>query len=410
MSGQYRIVLLVLGGLFLLGLGGWLLAGSLRARHHFRTAQTALDRFDFDEAREHISLSLKSREDAAAYLLAAQAARRAGDLKDAELHLKACGRFPDVSRHEFLRERTLLHAQQGGLADVEAPLLARVREEGPDAALVLEALAQAYASVARPNEAMACLDDLIRRQPDHHQALAARARLWVDFKKWDKAAADFRRSWDLRPGADVTRLGLAEVLERLGWPLEAMAHYEDLHRRQPARVEVVLGLARCRQDLAELDAAELLLEAFLLEQPRSPGVLAERGRVALRRGQTGRAEECFRQVTDLTPRDADAWRLLGLSLEAQGKADEARACSARRTELELHAGRVERLTAQVAGAPHDPVPRYHLGKLLLEGGAEEGVRWLESALEVDPRYSSARQLLTDYYRRTGQQPPGWEGR
>src|SRR5262245_15954578 len=303
MSRRFGVVLVVVTGLGLLGLAARFLAVPLWATHHLRAAQAALDRFDFDEARGHLDRALRLSPEGAAHLLAAQAARRAGDPDGAAGHLRAAGRLPGVSRDGLALEHALLTAQRGDLADVEVPLRARLRGDGPEAPLILEALAEAYRAAGRLDETLACLDDLLRRRPDHHPALAARGRLWADLKQWDRAAADYKRALDLRPEADETRLGLAGALDRQGRALEAAGQFECLRRRLPGRAEVVLGLARCRQDLAEPDEAERLLDALLAEQPRHAEALVERGRVALRKGQPDRAEGWFREAVALAPRD-----------------------------------------------------------------------------------------------------------
>jgi tetratricopeptide (TPR) repeat protein len=405
MSRRCRIVLLLLCGPALLGLGAWFLLLPLWARHHFRAAEAALDRLDFDEAREHLDRCLRfSPEDPAAHLLAAQAARRAGALEDANRHLRAAGRLPGVNRDGLVLEQALLTSQRDGPGVVDALLNALLGGKGPEVPLVLEALAEANQAAGRRDEALACLDDLLRRRPGHHRALATRGRLWAELKQWDRAVADFRRSLDLRPEADGTRLRLAEALDRLGQTLEATGHYEWLRRRQPDRAEVVIGLARCRQDLAEVDEAELLLDAFLAREPRHPAALLERGRVALRKGQPEGAEAWFRRAVDGAPRDADAWRLLTLCLEAQGKAGDATACREQLTRLERDAAGEERWRTQITAAPDDPAPRYQLGMLLLGvGQEEEGLRWLSSVLAIDPRHGPARQALADHHR----QAEGW---
>jgi Tfp pilus assembly protein PilF len=46
--------------------------------------------------------------------------------------------------------------------------------------------------------------------------------------------------------------------------------------------------------------------------------------------------------------------------------------------------------------------RCEAGLILMRRGLEaEGLRWLESALAVDPRHAGTHQALADYFERTG---------
>src|SRR5438132_801788 len=83
------VILLV--GVGVLGLGGWLGGLQLWAWHHFRAAEQALHRYDFPEALAHLERCLRVWPNSVATRLqAAQAARRADLLERAEVYLTAC--------------------------------------------------------------------------------------------------------------------------------------------------------------------------------------------------------------------------------------------------------------------------------------------------------------------------------
>lgn len=61
----------------------------------------------------------------------------------------------------------------------------------------------------------------------------------------------------------------------------------------------------------------------------------------------------------------------------------------------------------LAAHPTDPALHCTLGQILWRGGQrEEGIRWLQSALQLDPRYAPARQALEEYLRqkKSGRMP------
>src|SRR5438309_912891 len=87
---------LLIAGLWLvaLALAGLLAGRHLRARHHLRLAELALERRDHAAAREHLEKHLRVRpEHARARFLAARTARHLGRADEAAEHLSACRRL-----------------------------------------------------------------------------------------------------------------------------------------------------------------------------------------------------------------------------------------------------------------------------------------------------------------------------
>src|SRR5439155_9769 len=79
-----------------------------------------------------------------------------------------------------------------------------------------EALAHGYLTAGRMPEAMHSLDDLLRRQPRHAQALVWRAGARGKREDWENALDDARQAVELRPEFHEARLVMARALERLG--------------------------------------------------------------------------------------------------------------------------------------------------------------------------------------------------
>src|SRR5262249_62283406 len=113
-----RRPILVLGCLVLFGWGvyrgGWL----IWIEYHYRAAKQALERRNFTQARAHLGLCLRARPSSIPiHVLAARAARCAGDMDDAERHLDVCQELHGGSEALAL-EQALLRAQQGQVVEV----------------------------------------------------------------------------------------------------------------------------------------------------------------------------------------------------------------------------------------------------------------------------------------------------
>jgi tetratricopeptide (TPR) repeat protein len=388
-------IFLAASGVVVGGVWGW-------QRHQFRAGTMALRQLQFGAAKEHFERYLMLwNEYAPAQLLAAQAARRQGDREAARRHVDACERLQGITPASAL-ERALARAEAGDLDAIEAPLRVRLSSGDPDAVAIQEALAQGYLATQRIPEALPLLDDLCHSLPAHPRAFAWRAQARAAQSEWAEAACDARRAVDQDPACAEGRRWLALALEHLGRPREAVAQYEWFQRHGQAHADALLGEARCRQDLAELDVARGLLDALLAEMPAHEGAWVERGRLALREGDAEGAHACFRRAITRGPRNSDAYRLLALCLETEGRADEATAVVAQLHELEVVAGRLERLRRAITANARETAPRLELGVLLLRDGQEaEGLRALASVLEIDPHHEGARTALADYQRRTG---------
>jgi tetratricopeptide (TPR) repeat protein len=393
--------------LLLLGVGGYFLGRQFWARQHLQQAREALQRRDFPEALSHLQRCLEVwPQDPASHLLAAQAARRAGLLEEAERHLLVCARLPAAP--EALRlEHNLLQATAGDLAAVEADLLDRVRRQSPDAVVILEALTAGHVRMQHLPQALYCADELLRREPDHVQGLLWHGWVMERLNRFTEALEDYRRAVDLRPDDVWARLSLGEVLLYLNRPGDALEHFTYLHDRQPDAVAsnaaVRLGLARCRRGLGETEEARDLLDVLVRESGQEAQILSERGQLALEEGQEAAAEEWLRRALALAPHDRTTNFALSQCLRRRGKPEEARRYQQEVERLDADWKRLTELRQALLKLSWAPAQRREAGLLCLRLGREqEGLAWLLGSLQEDPRQPEVHQALADYFERAGQ--------
>jgi thioredoxin-like negative regulator of GroEL len=389
-------------------------------QYHLRAAERAIEQYNFDEAQRHLDLCLKVRgKNSHLHFLAAQTARRRDAYEQAHEHLSACLELQGMAPAIAL-ERLLLTAQQGDLDDMEGLLKARTAAHNPEAELVLEALAKGYLARFWESDALGCLDTLLERQPGHLPALLLRARVLESLadhgapERDQDALSDYEKAIALSPSF-APRLGWAGTLYRVGKPWEAMLEFERLRALQPENAGVLLGLARCRYSLHEVDEARRLLD-LLIEQlgDRDPrgyaerkgkeAALLERGRLAIHAGQWADAEKWVRQAAALAPPfDVEPTRLLAQCLETEHKDEEARRCQELLREREARALGVERQILEANRDPRNVALRYEIALSLISLGQDrDGVSCLFLVLEQQPRHGPAHAALVDYFERTGQ--------
>jgi tetratricopeptide (TPR) repeat protein len=394
-----RLLVAVVFFLGLIAAGVALALPHVRAWYHFREAKSALQSYHNPQAVRHLQACLHTwPDDPDVLLLSARAARRARAYDEAERCLEKYWQARGLD-DAYSLEQLLLSAER----DVDQVALVcrrRVEQDDPDAPLILEALTRGYLRQYRLGEAHFCLDLWLRTQPDNPQALCFEGEFHLDYEHApDRAAKSYRRAVELDPEHEQARLGLAIVLLETKSFLEAAEHLEYLRRCQPDNLRVQVGLAECHYYRAERDEAERLVNDVLAQQADYAPALSLRGRLAVASGQYAEAEPWLRRAVARAPNDHQARYNLILCLGNNGKGGEAKRYAQELQQWEEDLKRFnEIVTQEMPKRPDDPALLCELGQLLLRSGhKEEGLRWLRSALRLDPQNAAARQALADYY-------------
>ncbi len=370
----------------------------LRAWYHLRAAREELQRCHNPQAIRHLHVCLQVwPHDPEVMLLAAQAARRGRSYAEAErlleMYQQARGLDEAVSR-----EQLLLTAERR-IEQVSDLCWHHVEQGRPDAPLILEALTRGYLRQYRLNEARLCLDRWLALQPDHPQPLCLEGLYLLDYGHARTAAeVSYRRAVELDPEHEEARLGLAVTLLDGRKFEEAEQHLTILRQCQPDNLSIQVGLADCRDGMGDIAEAVRQVDAVLAQNPHFTPALALRGRLALKSGQSEDAERYLREAVAHNPIDHRSRYSLYLSLQQNGKEDEARREQQQLKQAEEDLARFnEIVTKDIVQRPRDPALHCTLGELLLRSGQrEEGLRWLQSALHLDPQYAPALQALEAY--------------
>lgn len=402
--GRWAAVALLLA-LTLLGLGS---AGyQLWAHYHFRQARNALLKYHPGDASRHLANCLRAwPHDPATLLLAAQAARRGDNVREAEDFLRAYRRYGgDPADDEYALEEMLLRAQQGEVDPVLRRCQEMVERHHPDSPRILEALARGYFRTYRVAAARVTVNIWLDRYPDDPQAVnfAGWAKEYYDAP--DQAALDYLRVLEQDPRREDVRFRLAQALLDSAKPAKALEVLDGLCRRHPDHLSTRVLRARALFAAGRAEEARADLDALLAEHPHYPPALTERGRVANQQ-RDPEAEKWLRQAVALAPGDAQAWYLLSLVLarRGKGKGEEAEAALARFKQLQADQQRIRDIARrEISSRPDDPALLHEVGTLLLRGGERlEAIRWFKKALEKDPGHKPTHASLADYYQKVGQ--------
>jgi predicted Zn-dependent protease len=377
-------------------------AGSaLYAEYHFRAARDALAEDRIAEAQDHLRRCLAVRPRSGKILrLAARAERRAGNLDGAQAYLDRWEKIDGPSEALDL-EQAMLFAQAGALDRANAALYLhrRMREQHPESALILEALARGYLRMYRTGEAGVCLDEWLKREPDSVSAWLLKGTARERLHDPHGAVACYRKVVRIAPDHFPARLRLARLLLEVGNTREAVRLLEKLRRERRGDPAVLVALAEGRLSLRETDAARRLLDRVLAGDPQYFAALLARGKVELRAGSPDRAESWLQKALALSPHQREANFLLCQCLQAlPGREGEALKQQQKLKRLEDVLLRLDRIENRLLPArPHDADLHCELGVLFLEVGQEDaGRRWLVSALFEKPDHKPARAALAQF--------------
>jgi len=218
------------------------------------------------------------------------------------------------------------------------------------------------------------------------------------------AIGDYTQALAIDPEKDNIRLRLAEILLQQNRAQDALEHLQKLRERQPGNSGVGVSLARCRRRLGQVEEARQLLDQLLAERPRDVEALSERGALALELGQTIDAESRLRAALSQDPHNRQVNYHLCQCLQRLGKHDEAQTYLAKLRQIDDELKRMGQVVGEVMKRPHDPALRYEAGVIFLRNGKpEDGLHWLITALQEDPRHRPTHQALAEYYERIGNQ-------
>jgi Tfp pilus assembly protein PilF len=390
--------------LLVIGLGASAGAMHLWVWYDLRAARRALERRDYDEARDLVAACLRRRpRSGELHLLRARIARQAGAYPEAERALGAAQKY-SAPKEDLSLERALLRAQQGELThDLEAHLRDRVNRDDPESLLILEALARGYMRNYRLADARLSLDLWLQQRPDDVQALLGRGWVFERLEDFPKARDDYRRAAALAPDRPEpeTRLGL--VLLQLGQPEEAREVFERAWGRRPGDPVLGLGLAQSYARLGRFDEARELLDRVAAERPRDPSLLLERGNLALQQGDPADAEPWLRRAVELLPHDYQANYALWQCVNRLGKEEEARDLDAQVKRIQEDLVRMRSLTERLQSRPYDAGLRSEIGRLFLRHGEKgEGLLWLQAALRLDPGHRETHEALARHHEESGE--------
>jgi tetratricopeptide (TPR) repeat protein len=166
----------------------------------------------------------------------------------------------------------------------------------------------------RPDEALALLEETIRREPLNEATHAA----YNDLLHRHGRDADFLKSYDRAQPTSPLQMGKANFRLKTGRTEDAHALYAAIATREPANLNAVLGAAAALNQLGRHGNAFMELERALGRYPQSAPLYHQLAATALEAREPHGAAAMAEKAPTLAPLDqyglallGSAWRMLG---------------------------------------------------------------------------------------------------
>ncbi len=303
-----------------------------------------------------------------------------------------------LSDEQAQREWQLWSAQHGQVALVEpyiGKLLAQPAEELPD---VCEAFARGFLATLRLADARRMFETWETAWPTDPVLYVLRAQMWKEYERYEEAERDLQYARSLWGDQPEVSVALAEVLiQRDQWS-QALPYLESLTNDSRYRSRAIRSLVHCYLMLGDQNQLEHWYARWINDD--SPRGDAQRlaALAAWRLGKSQEAQQWLESFLETWPADVPGTEFL---IEIQKSQSPNPVPETLRNVVQSGRQLLDQLPGmkQVAfEQPRNDALRLEIGRLLVERQSrEEGLRWLEASVLINPHQRSARELLIETY-------------
>lgn len=374
------------------------------ARDNLEAGREALLRDQPEEALNRLNECLAVLpQSGEAHFLKARALRQSGDLKGAREYLEKAGQTGrPVADIEL--EDALLKAREGNYSAVEGYLARRQAEDTPDSVEVIAIMVPTIMGGYRILEAEELTARWVRYRPNSAKAWGYRADTLERLRNKTAAIVAYRQLVEIAPNDRKARLNLARLLNDSRQPVEeALGHVDWLLAGDPNDPAALVQLALCRESQGRADEGAAILDKVIAGPQTDSKALHFRGRLEMNRGGPKAALAFLRRAIEIEPSDVQLRYTFYQCMQQTGTPEEIRDAEQRWRNTETDLRRVSEVAVLISREPTDPNPRREMGELFLRNERiTEGIRWLNSALEIDPKHAATHRTLAEHYEKTGQ--------
>jgi Tfp pilus assembly protein PilF len=337
------------------------------------------------------------RQSPEAALASARLARRANDLDDFALQLKRA-QYLGIDEERSNREYYLAMAQSGQMRLVGEKLNQLIDTAGGDEPQICEAYALGYMKQRDFRSALTLLEAWTKDFAADARPQALMGLIYAELQSNEQAEKAYRAALQLDPQNVRAALGLGNLLLELKRPEEAIPYLRLAVPDSQMAAEAAVGLASALQSLSGNEEAMTVLRSALEKQPQDDALQGALADALNKQGKYVEAERLLADDIKAGTKRRELRYFYAIALRGLGRIDEATEHFAYAAEANQVISDANRRIPEVGQRPGDVELRYGIGAAHLQyGNIEDGLSWLNSALEIDPQHLPSHRALAEFY-------------
>ena len=257
--------------------------------------------------------------------------------------------------------------------------------------------------------------DCVAKAPNRARPLSNLGIAFASIGDMDKAIDLYYRSLNLKQSAEIQN-NLGNALVQKGQSDEAIVHYNEALKLDPAYINAHINLGNTYAELNQLEKALYHYAEVQKKSPDDVTLLNNMGKALFKGGRLEEAEKCFRRVLQKDPENWSAYNSLGLILARQKKFPDAAACFKKAQAINPDSDFAEEnlkqmreytkkldtasqnILKQIEQDPNNPLLRYQLGKLYQDNGLlDQSVEQYQKTISIQPEFTDAIYQLAIVY-------------
>lgn len=337
-----------------------------------------------------------SPENARVEFLYARICRKKGEMREVGIHLQRAVDF-GFPLELADREQWLALAQSGQMREAETHYRVLLTDARGDEAEICEAFVIGYCKLRQFEKAVQLLRAWSADLPTDPLPHYYWGLIEQESKSWDEAIRHYEQALRLNPKYSPAALAIATCFLETKHPQEALDYYQVATQDPRHSTTAMVGEAHCLRELGRSDEARAILARALASDPDDSRAILEMSNVELEAAEFKAALSRLESLVEREPHNLDARFAYATALRGTFRTDEAK------EQLEIVSEARKQLVKAVnlAGemkSPNDVDTRYEIGAIHLKyGEPTEGLFWLTSVLEYDPKHLPTHRTLAEYY-------------
>ncbi len=335
------------------------------------------------------------------HLLFAKAYRRQGKFDLVRKNLQtAWDRGVPVEQLE--REQWLAMATSGQTREAELHLRQLMLDPRDDGQDICESFVAGYFLNHQFSKAAPLLDVWEAEFPEDPRPHELRGLWFQDTERWSEAATCYERALSLAPGKTRIRCDLAVCLRELHEYDKAETQFLQCLQETPDDSQLLIQWGEWLLSNGKASEAKSVLQKVLNQDSGNQAARFAMAKTLLMDGDARQALESLQQLHNEKPSDSEIQYSLASALQASGMTEQAAEIFKQVTAAEKKLRRKQELMDSLAQDLKRSEVIYEIAMISMNHESPaEGLRWLQTLIDLNPRYAAAHVALADYYRGIG---------